>query len=305
MGVDIKIFTPDPPDKTVALIKQANVSDEEANPALQISAITGPELAALEPNQWSQAVKEHTIFGQVSPQQSEQVVRVLRQAGHSVGVIGDGVSDVSAMRQADLALTRRSSSPAALAVADIILLNDSPLVLSRVVDKGQRIVNGLLDVLKLYLTQVFYLLLLIVGVPLVAFGFPYSSAQGGIVALLTLTIPAIGLSLWAAGGTLPTASLGRVLTHFVSPAVVTMALAGLAVYVIFLQRSGRKGIRPACPYLQSSGYGVVAGGLCQTAPAIRLGQAASSGRPAPHRTGHDERALVCGHGIYSTGPTLF
>jgi hypothetical protein len=107
-----------------------------------------------------------------------------------------------------------------------------------VVDKGQRIVNGLLDVLKLYLTQVFYLLLLIVGIPLAAFGFPYSSAQSGIIALLTLTVPAIGLSLWARGGTLPTASLGRVLTHFVAPAAVTMALAGLVVYVMFLQRSG-------------------------------------------------------------------
>ncbi len=236
--VEVKIFTPDTPDKTLALIKQADLSDDDTDAARQVSAITGPELAALEPAQWVQAVKEHTIYGRVSPQQSEQIVRALRQAGRSVGVIGDGVSDVSAMRQANLALTRRNSSPAALTVADIILLNDSPLVLPGVVDKGQRIVNGLLDVLKLYLTQVFYLLLLIGGIPLVAYGFPYSSAQGGVVALLTLTIPAIGLSLWAAGGSLPAASLGRVLTHFVSPAAVTMALAGLAVYVLFLRRSG-------------------------------------------------------------------
>jgi len=77
-----------------------------------------------------------------------------------------------------------------------------------------------------------------VGIPLVAYGFPYSSAQGGLIALITLTIPAIGLSLWAAGGQLPKASLGRVLSRFIWPSAVTMGLVALVVYALFLQRSG-------------------------------------------------------------------
>jgi magnesium-transporting ATPase (P-type) len=203
----------------------------------EVRFISGSQLALLDPEQVVQATAQHTVFSQVSPQQTEQVVRVLRHSGKAVGVIGESVSDVAAMRQADLALTRRSSSPAALSAADIILLDDSPLVLSRVMHKGQRIVNGLLDVLKLYLTQIFYMLLLIVGIPLVAFGFPYSSAQGSLIALFTLTIPAVGLSLWSEGGQLPKAELGRVLSQFIWPAAVTMGLAGLLVYALFLQRS--------------------------------------------------------------------
>ena len=234
-GVEIKLFTPDSPDKTLELLAQLN-RDQEVEES-EVRFISGSQLAQLSPDQVVRVAAEHTVFSQVSPQQTEQIVRALRQSGKAVGVIGDSVGDVASMRQADLALTRRSSSPAALSAADIILLHDSPLVLSRVVDKGQRIVNGLLDVLKLYLTQIFYMLLLIVGIPLVAYGFPYSSAQGGLIALITLTIPAVGLSLWATGGELRRASLGRELSRFIWPAALTMGLAGLVVYVLFLQRS--------------------------------------------------------------------
>jgi len=235
-GVEIKIFTPDSADKTLELLSQVN-SDEEAEESRRLQIISGSELASLEPEQMTQTATDHTVFSQVSQEQTEQIVEALRQSGKAVGVLGNGVSDVAAMRQADLALSRRSSSPAALSAADIILLDDSPLVLSRVVDKGQRIVNGLLDVLKLYLTQVFYMLLLIVGIPLVVYGFPYSSAQGGLIALITLTIPAVGLSLWATGGQLHKANLGRELSRFIWPAALTMGLVGLVVYALFLQRS--------------------------------------------------------------------
>ena len=71
----------------------------------------------------------------------------LRARGESVAVVGDGVKDLPAMQQANLAITRHSSSPAALSVADIVLLEDSSQALLRVLDKGQRIANGLLDII--------------------------------------------------------------------------------------------------------------------------------------------------------------
>ncbi len=198
---------------------------------------TGPELAVLNSTQLAQKAIEYAVFGQVTPQQTEQIVRVLREQGKTVGVVGDSPSDIPAMQRANLAIGQRSSSRAAQSVSDIVLLEDSPAVLSRVVDKGQRIVNGLLDVLKLYLTQVFYLILLVIVVPLFVGGFPYTSAQGGMVALVTLTIPAVGLSIWAGNGILPTNNLGRLLAVFVLPAAFSMAAVALNVYVILLQRT--------------------------------------------------------------------
>jgi magnesium-transporting ATPase (P-type) len=142
------------------------------------------------------------------------------------------------MRQANLAIARRSSSQAALSTAEILLLEDSPQVLQAVLYRGQRIVNGLLDILKLSLTQVTYLTLLILAVTLLTIGFPYQAKQGGLVNVLTVTLPAIGLSLFSAAGVLPTTNLGRLLARFVAPAAITMSAAALAVYVFFLSRTG-------------------------------------------------------------------
>ena len=235
-GVEIKVFTADTPAKTVDMLKQAEFGREDGT---GIPTISGPDLAALNPADLSQVAQDNTVFGRMLPQQMMQIVRALQASGYAVGVVGDGVSDLPAMHQANIAISQRSSSPAAFTQADIVLLEDSPTVLSRVVDKGQRIVNGLVDVLKLYLVQVFYLLLLIVAVPLIAGGFPYTSAQGGMIALVTLTLPAVGLSIWATPGVLPTANLGRLLAHFVIPAATTMAITALIVYMIFLQRGAK------------------------------------------------------------------
>jgi magnesium-transporting ATPase (P-type) len=165
-------------------------------------------------------------------------VAALRDAGESVAVVGDAVADLPALRQANLAVSRKSSTQAALSVSDMVLLEDSPAVLSVVLQKGQRIVNGLMDVLRLNLTQVVYLALLIVSIRLLAYGFPYRSGQGTVITIATVALPSLGLSLGAAAGLVPKTHLGRLLASFVLPAAFTIAATGTAVYMIFLDRSG-------------------------------------------------------------------
>jgi magnesium-transporting ATPase (P-type) len=234
-GVAAKIFTSRAPDQTVALLKQAGMGIEDALP---LSTASGLELASMDPEELATVATDTTIFGHLTPDQAGQVVRALRAGGQSVATVGDGVNDLPAMREANLAIARQASSQAALSTSDIVILSDSPEVLLRVLDRGQRIVNGLLDVLKLYLTQVFYLLLLVLAIRLLAEGFPYRSAQASIVTIATLTIPAIGFSFWGAAGVLPAADLRRILAHFVAPAAITIALAGFLVYLTFLDRTG-------------------------------------------------------------------
>jgi magnesium-transporting ATPase (P-type) len=148
------------------------------------------------------------------------------------------------MRQANLSICRRNSTQAALSVADIVLLGSSPEVLLRVLEKGQRIVHGLLDVLKLNLVQVFYLGTLIVAIQLLSSGYPYASVQGSVITVATVALPAIGLTFWARAGRAPGMGYGRLLARFVVPAGSTMALAGLSVYLTFFYRSA------SVPYAQ-------------------------------------------------------
>ncbi len=166
------------------------------------------------------------------------MVNALREQGEAVAVFGDGVNDLPAMRQAQLSITRKSSSPAALSVADIILLEDSSHALLRVLDRGQRIANSLLDVLKLYLNQVGYLLLLILAIWGLDHGFPNQSKQGTLITIASVILPSLALVLWAPAGVVPRAHLGWLLARFVIPSAVTISAATASVYRLFLLTTG-------------------------------------------------------------------
>jgi magnesium-transporting ATPase (P-type) len=234
-GVGIKVFTAHSPERTKTILEQTELGKGEEMP---LRVVTGPELSEMDAGQLAQVVAEGTVFGQITPEQAGLVVESLQEQGESVAVVGDKVTDLPAMQHANLTIARRSSSQITLSVADIILLNDSPRVLQTVIDKGQRIANGLLDVLKLNLTQVFYLALLIVGIRMAAAGFPFQPKQGMVINLLTLTIPSMALSLWAKAGVLPGASMNWLLARFVAPAAITMGAVATIVYRIFLERTG-------------------------------------------------------------------
>jgi magnesium-transporting ATPase (P-type) len=230
-GLKIKIFSAGNPDTIAKLLVNAGFSSADGKPPDKIS---GDELASLDKITLQKAAIENDIFGRLTPVQSGQIVRALRQDGQFVAVLGDGINDIPALRQANLAITRQSSSQATLSIADIVLLDDSPQALQRVLYKGQRILTGLLDILKLYLTQAFYLALIIPAILIISNGFPFKSIQNTVIATVSVTIPAVGLTFWAAARIHDSAKLSRFLTHFVMPAAITLSAAAFIVYQFFL-----------------------------------------------------------------------
>ncbi|MGD9092270.1 MAG: HAD-IC family P-type ATPase [Anaerolineales bacterium] len=233
-GVSIKVFSPGNPERTVSLLAKAGMVGDEGSTH---QVISGTDLAHLNPGQLATIAERYNVFGHLVPQDAARIIEAMRSAGHHVAVLGDGVNDVPALRQADLSIVMQSSSQAAQSVADIILLEDSPTVLQRVLDKGQRIVTGLLDILKLYLVQIFYIGLMIIAVRLIAaVGFPYKSVQGSLIAVVTVTLPALAITFWASPGIMHSTRLRQLVTHFVFPAAITMSTAGMVVYYFFLVR---------------------------------------------------------------------
>jgi magnesium-transporting ATPase (P-type) len=229
--IDIKIFAARHPQEISGILQGIGLGD------LATKLVSGTELANMKAKETALAARENSIFLHLSPQQMGQVVDDLRASGQYVAVVGDSVNDVAAMRRGNLAISYQRSSQAARSVADIILLKDSPQVLEGVLDKGQRIVNGLLDILKLYLTQIFYLAVLITGVIVIGFGFPFRGIQLTVITTATITIPALGLTLFAHSGVLYGKSLRKSLTHFIAPAAITMGIAGTLAFFYF-QNSG-------------------------------------------------------------------
>jgi magnesium-transporting ATPase (P-type) len=234
-GVAPKVFTGGPPERTAEVLRKAGLGPD---PEFNLATITGEAWSKLGRDEKVDAAARHAIFGQMSPYQAADVVKALRAGGDPVAVVGDGISDLPALRQASLPISQKSSTQAALSASDMVLTGDSPIDLLAVLGKGQRIVNGLLDVLKLNLTQVFYLAFLIIAIRVFATGFPYQSAQGTAITVTTVVLPSLGLTFWAVAGVLSQASLGRTLVRFIAPAALTMGATGLVVYLIILDRTG-------------------------------------------------------------------
>jgi cation-transporting ATPase E len=233
-GIELKIISGDNPRTVAAVARQAGLGSDDSSMAM----ISGTELAGLDDAQFNQAALEKTIFGRITPDQKQRLVRVLRDSDHYVAMTGDGVNDVLALKQANLGVAMQSGSQASRSVSDIILLNDSFAALPEAFIEGQRILNGMEDIFRLYMTRIFSLTLLIAMIAMLAVGFPFTPSQSSIISLLTLSIPAFALALWARPGPVRQGSLTRRLVHFVLPAAITMSVAGLGVYLYFAVSTG-------------------------------------------------------------------
>jgi magnesium-transporting ATPase (P-type) len=231
-GIHVKLFSSENSEQSIAILEKGGLSD------LSLGGVTGSELAKLAGDDFSQAVSDNVAFLQLSPDQMGTVVADLRAKGQYVAMVGDSVNDVPALLQANLAVTYQNSSQAAQSVADILLLENSLRVLERVLEKGQRIVNGLLDILKLYMTQAFSLALLISAIQIIGFGFPIRGIHLTVITTVAITIPSLGLTLWAKPGVLYGKSLRKSLSHYVIPAATTIAMAGTFAFFYFRYASG-------------------------------------------------------------------
>ena len=84
--------------------------------------VAGPDLEGLNPRSFARLIADANVFAEITPDQKERIVSGLRQAGHTVGYLGDGINDAPALRAADIGISVDNAVDAAKAAADVILL---------------------------------------------------------------------------------------------------------------------------------------------------------------------------------------
>lgn len=224
-GIQLKVISGDSPQTVVALAKQAGFPGE-------LAFISGIELAKMTDAGFRQAALTYTVFGRITPDQKKALVEALQAEGQYVAMMGDGVNDVLSLKKADMSIAMESGSNATRSVADMILLDDSFKALPAAFTEGQRIINGMKDILRLFLTRVLYSALLIVGIGFIDLGFPFEPKHNDLLIILGVGLPTLALAVWARPGPLPKGSMLRTISHFVLPASFTIYAFGLFVYII-------------------------------------------------------------------------
>ncbi len=216
---------------------RSTVGTIAASVGVQGEASDGRALADLDDAALGEAADRGTIFGRVEPALKARLVRALRARGHDVAMVGDGVNDIIALREANLGLAMESGSAAARAAADVVLLGDSFAVLPKAVVAGQRIVEGMRLVACLLFTRTVYALLLVLGASICGLDFPLTPRTNSVLALITVGIPTLVLAAWAPAGRSGT-PLFRSALRFAIPAGIAVAAFGLAVFAAWSGSAG-------------------------------------------------------------------
>jgi len=234
-GIEVKIISGDNPRTVTALATQAGVHavrrpDEEL-PA-EVVAVSGVDLEGLSPDELAETAERATIFGRVTPEQKQDLVEGLRSRGRYVAMIGDGVNDVIALKQANVAVGMQGGSQAARGVADLILLNDTFAPLPFAFKEGQRIINGMNDILRIFMVRIFYKAS-IIAIVMALGGFPFAPRQASLVSFVGAGVPAVVFAAFAIPGPTPKLGLFRLLARFFLPTTLLMALMGTGVYLAY------------------------------------------------------------------------
>ncbi|RUP00439.1 magnesium-translocating P-type ATPase [Hyphomicrobium sp.] len=100
--------------------------------------LTGDDVDRLSDAALADQVASVDLFVRVSPDQKGRIVRALRTRGYTVGFLGDGINDATAIHAADVGLSVEGGTDVARDAADIILLQSDLNVLADGVAEGRR-----------------------------------------------------------------------------------------------------------------------------------------------------------------------
>jgi Mg2+-importing ATPase len=140
-NVTVKILTGDNDIVTRTICKQVGLAVDRI--------LLGPEIEEMAEPELAQTAENTTVFAKLSPAHKERILRALQSNGHVVGFMGDGINDAPALKAADVGISVDSAVDIAKESSDIILLENSLLVLVQGVMEGRRVFGNIIKYIKM------------------------------------------------------------------------------------------------------------------------------------------------------------
>lgn len=140
-GVNTKILTGDNDKITRTICKQVGLKVRNMLLGSDLDQMTDAELA--------RAAESTDVFAKLTPDQKSRVVSVLRENGHTVGFMGDGINDAAAMKAADIGISVDTAVDVAKESADIILLEKDLMVLEQGIIEGRKTYANMIKYIKM------------------------------------------------------------------------------------------------------------------------------------------------------------
>lgn len=180
--IQLKVVSGDNLETVKAIASQAGMDTQFAYTGEQIDAMSDGDLEL--------AVREATVFARIEPHSKQRIVQALQRLGEYVAMVGDGVNDVPALKQADLAIVMNDGTQISKDVADIVLLNNAMSTLPNAFHEGTEITQTIYATTRLFMTRGVFNVALFVFILFMALPFPITPIQISWITLGSVNIPA-------------------------------------------------------------------------------------------------------------------
>jgi Mg2+-importing ATPase len=155
LNVTVKVLTGDNEIITAHICKEVGMAVEHLLLGSQIETMSEPELAT--------AASATSVFARLAPAHKGRIIRALQSQGHVLGFLGDGINDAPALKAADVGISVDSAVDIAKESSDIILLENSLLVLEQGVLEGRRVFGNIVKYIKMAASSNFGNMFSVVG----------------------------------------------------------------------------------------------------------------------------------------------
>jgi cation-transporting ATPase E len=223
-GVELKVLSGDAPATAGAIARDAGVPGSA--PALDGEALP------TEPAALREAVLSAPAVGRISPEGKRAVVAALADAGRYVAMVGDGVNDVAALKEARLAIAQGSGAQMSRSVADLVLVRDDFGVLPGMVAEGRQILRNIQRVARLFVTKTVFTAIVGLAVAIPTGTFPLLPRQFTLAATVTIGIPAFLLALAPSSGPWRPERFLQSVARFAVPAGLAIGIGIVAGYLL-------------------------------------------------------------------------
>ena len=186
-GVDVKVISGDNPATVSYIAVEAGLQDGEK----YIDATQLPEDDA----ELRNVICDYAVFGRVTPEQKQRIIKAYQANDKVVGMVGDGVNDVLALKDADCGIAMAAGSDAAKQVAHIVLLDSDFACMQDIVREGRMIISNIERVSALYLTKTIYSVLLSVIFILIGRSYPFIPIHLSLISATAIGLPSFLLTL--------------------------------------------------------------------------------------------------------------
>lgn len=141
LKVTPKILTGDQADVADSICRRVGISSE--------IILTGAELDQMTDDELGKAVENIHVFAELTPGQKVRLVSALRQNGHTVGFLGDGINDIPALCESNVGISVDTAVDAAKDAADVVLLQKDLGVLEQGILEGRKTFTNMLKYIKI------------------------------------------------------------------------------------------------------------------------------------------------------------